>query len=67
MKDINGNIISGSCDFENITAQKMRFSIKDFFSELTKSQFPAGLVTFTDEIHNRKLHFLAPEEFRKES
>ena len=41
------------------TAQKMKFSIKDFFSKcvnVTKSA--ADLVTFTEEILNRKLHFL---------
>ena len=33
------------------TAQKMKFSIKDFFSKY-------DLVTFTEEILNGKLHFL---------
>ena len=35
------------------TAQKMKFSIKDFFSK-----FAADLVTFTEEILNGKLQFL---------
>ena len=39
----------------NYTAQKMEFSIKDFFS---KCGFPADLVTFTEVILNGKLHFL---------
>ena len=34
---------------ETYTAQKMEFSIKDFFS---------NLVTFTEEILNGKLHFV---------
>ena len=33
------------------TAQKMKFSVKDFFSK-------CDLVTFTEEILNGKLHFL---------
>ena len=37
------------------TVQKMIFSIKDFFSKC--DQFPADLVTFTEEILNRKPHF----------
>ena len=40
----------------NNTAQKMKFSIKDFFGKC--DQFPADLVTFTEEILNGKLHFL---------
>ena len=39
------------------TAQKMKFSIKDFFSKCDQ-MFPADLVTFTKEIPNGKLHFL---------
>ena len=35
-----------------ITAQKMKFSIKDFFSKCDiNSKFPADLVTFTEEAH----------------
>ena len=36
------------------TAQKMKFSIKDFFSKCDQ----ADLVTFTEEILDGKLHFL---------
>ena len=39
---------------ENYTAQKMKFSIKDFFSKC--DQIPD--FTFTEEILNGKLHFL---------
>ena len=40
-------------------AQKMKFSIKDFFSKCEQTmQFPLDLVTFTEEILYRKLHFL---------
>ena len=39
-------------------AQKMKFSIRDFFSKCDqiRSFFP-DLVTFTEEILNGKLHF----------
>ena len=37
------------------TAQKMKFSIKDFFSNLQEA---ADLVTFIEEIFTGKLHFL---------
>ena len=36
----------------------MKFSIVDFFS---KFEFPADLVTFTEEICNGKLHFLCSD------
>ena len=37
----------------------MKFPIKDFFSKCDQnSQFPADLVTFTEEILHGKLHFL---------
>ena len=36
------------------TAQKMKFSIKDFY---------CGLVTFTEEILNGKFHFLCREKY----
>ena len=39
------------------TAQKMEFSIMDFFRNVTKSA-ETDLVTFTEEILNGKLHFL---------
>ena len=38
------------------TAQKMKFFIKDFFSN--RNQETVVLVTFTEEILNAKLHFL---------
>ena len=44
-----------------ITAQKVKFSIKDFFSkyeQIRRKQFSADLVTFTEEILNGKRHFL---------
>ena len=37
-------------------AQKMKFSIKDFVSKC--DQETADLVTFAEEVHNGKLHFL---------
>ena len=40
------------------TAQKMKFSIKDFFSK-------CDLVTFTEEILNGKSHFLCSVEKTK--
>ena len=40
------------------TAQKIKFSIKDFFTECEE---PADLVTFTREILHGKLHFLCIE------
>ena len=44
-----------SINMATVTAQKMRFSIKDFSS---KCWNPADFVTFTDEILNGKLDFL---------
>ena len=41
------------------TAQKMEFSIKDFFSKSDQiRKKPVDLVTFTEEILNGKIHFL---------
>ena len=41
------------------TAQKMKLFIKDFFSKCDQMpQFPADLVTFTEEILNGKIHIL---------
>ena len=41
------------------TAQKMKFSIKDFFQQMWPNpQLPADFVTFTEEILIGKLHFL---------
>ena len=51
-----------SADYPSrLTAQKMRFSIKDFFSKA------ADLVTFTDEILNGKLHFLCSNFSQRKS
>ena len=49
----------------NYTAQKMKFSIEDFFSKCDQIrsflQFPADLVTFTEEILNGKPYFLCSD------
>ena len=43
-----------------ITAQKMKFSIKDLICKYGQNlQEIAGVVTFTEEIVNGKLHFFA--------
>ena len=42
----------------NRTAQKMKLSLKDFFSKCDQIRRPADLFTFTAEIFNGKLHFL---------
>ena len=47
------------------TAQKMKFSIKDFFSKC--DLFPADLVTFTEEILNEKLRFLCSGYYHRET
>ena len=40
------------------TAQKMKFSIKEFFSKFDQNlQFPVDSVTFTEEILNGKTSF----------
>ena len=44
------------------TAQKMKFSIKDFFSKCNRIH-TADLVVFTEEILNGKLHFLCRVQF----
>ena len=45
-----------------ITEQKMKFSIKDFFSKMWPNpQFQADLVTFIGEILHGRLHFLRSE------
>ena len=41
------------------TAQKIKFSIKGFFSKC--DQIRRKLVTFTEEIFNGKLHFLCSD------
>ena len=42
------------------TAQKMKFSIKDFFRKCFPQE-TADLVTFTQEILNGKIHFLCSD------
>ena len=50
------------------TAQKMEFSIKDFFIKMwPNQQFPADLVTLTGEIFYGKLHFLCTARYQKRS
>ena len=39
------------------TAQKIKFSIKDFFGKCDQIRRTTDLVTFTEEILNRKLYF----------
>ena len=43
------------------TEQKMKFSIKDFFSKCDQIHRTADLVTFIAEILNGKLHFLCSD------
>ena len=40
------------------TAQKMKFSVKDFFSKCDQIRIPEDLITFTEEILNENFHFL---------
>ena len=48
----------------DLTAQKMKFSIKDFSGKCDQIRsFFADLVTFTEEILNGKLHFLNSVSF----
>ena len=47
------------------TAQKMKLSIKDFFSKQLNLQQTADVVTFTEEILNGNLHFLCSETWKK--
>ena len=47
-----------------VSAQKTKFSIKDFFSKCDQIfAVSCGLGTFTEEILNRKLHFSCSESF----
>ena len=39
---------------DTVAAQKMKFSIKDFFIKCDQIQFPTDLVAFTEEILNGK-------------
>ena len=48
------------------TVQKMKFSVKDFFSKCDQIQFPSSLVTFTEKILIAKFHFLCNETFNGE-
>ena len=54
------SIICNTSDITGIinTAQKMKFSIENFFSKYGQIYRPADLVTFTQEILNGKFHFL---------
>ena len=54
------SIICNTSDITGIinTAQKMKFSIENFFSKYDQIYRPADLVTFTQEILNGKFHFL---------
>ena len=45
------------------SAQKMKFSIMDFFSKCDKIRRLADLVTFTEDILNGTLHFLCSESY----
>ena len=45
------------------TAQKMKFSIKDFFSKCDQIR-TADFVTFTEEIRDKKLNFLCSGTWR---
>ena len=48
------------------TAQKMKFSIKDFLSKCDQIRRKLDLVTFTKEILNGKLHFLCSNDSKLE-
>ena len=51
--------ISQKVSMKTHTAQKMKFSIKDFCSKCDQiPQIPVDSVTFTEEILHGKLHFL---------
>ena len=54
------SIICNTSDITGITntAQKMKFSIENFFSKYDQIYRPADLVTFTEEILHGKFHFL---------
>ena len=49
----------------NSTTQKMKFSIKDFFSKRDQIRSSADLVTFTEEILNGKRRFLCSAPSKK--
>ena len=43
---------------QHSTSQKMKFSIKNFFSKFDQIRRPGDLVTFAEEILNGTLNFL---------
>ena len=55
-------MIAGLHKNSSVTAQKMKFYIKDFFSKWDQIRsFLGDLVTFIEEILNGKLHILCSE------
>ena len=56
---MNRNIYCIAYSVLTNNAQKMKFSIKGFFSKC--DQIRVDLVTFTEEIFNGKLYFLCSE------
>ena len=48
---MNTSFLQAKLRIDLFTAQKMKFSIKDFFSKCDQ-------IIFTEEILNQKLHFL---------
>ena len=53
------------CFPPTVTAQKLKFPFKDFFSKCDQIRRPADLVTFTEEILKGKLQFLCSDSWRK--
>ena len=53
------NILSCFRNTRYCTAQKTSFSLRVSYLNVTNPQFPADLVTFTEEKFNGKLHFYA--------
>ena len=51
---------------DRVTAQKIEFSIKDFFSKCDQIRSTADLVTFTEEIFNGKLDFLSSDPINED-
>ena len=47
--------------------KKSSFPLRIFSLNVTKSQFAADLVTFTEEIFNGKLHFWSSEQLSLEA
>ena len=48
--------------WQTCTAQKMRFSIKDFLSRCDQIRKKLDLVAFAESILNEKLHFLCSDD-----